>query len=130
MLAHFLRSDDPNDLLAAPRVGHAVNIRFDAAKGYEPQFAVVLAVIDPFDDLVRKNLRGGEKRDTVLREVLRRLVLVLLKLQFIDSSPTRFLIHDCVHNINEIPTAVTGLKTGLGGSLKPPRKWPRSVYVA
>ncbi len=49
MLVRFLRGDDPNDGLAAPRVRDAVYFGFDAAKGHESQFAVVLAIIDPLE---------------------------------------------------------------------------------
>jgi hypothetical protein len=90
MFARFLHADDPNDPIAAPCVGYAVNLSFDAAKGYESQFAVVLPIIDPLDDFVGENLGGGEKRDAVLGDVLRRLVLVPLELQFIHSRPLPF----------------------------------------
>jgi len=101
MPARLLRGDDPNDGHTAPRVSHPVNLCLNAAKRYEPDLAIACTVIDPFDDFIGKNRCGGEKRDTVLGDVLRRLVRVPLELQLVHSLPMPQLIHDCVHKAND-----------------------------
>ena len=74
-------------MTAAQCVSHAVDIRFDAAKSYEPKLAVVFPSIDFLHNLVGENRGRGEKRNAVLRNILGRLVLVPLELQFIHLRP-------------------------------------------
>jgi hypothetical protein len=96
MSARLLRADDPDHAFAPPRVDYPINRHVSAAKSDESDFAIVFPIVDPFDDLVGEYRRRCEERDAMLGEILRRLVLVPLELQFGHRAP---LIHNCVQNI-------------------------------
>jgi len=85
MAARFLRRDDANEPLAAPRLHDAIDLGFEAAEGYELQLAIVFRFIDPFDDLLCEYPGGRKRRDAVFRYVPRGLVLVPFELQFVQE---------------------------------------------
>jgi hypothetical protein len=81
MLSRLLRADDADEIVSAPRVDDAIHIKIDSAEADEPDFAVVLTIIDPLEHLVVKNRRGGQKRHAVLEEIGGRLRLVPFELK-------------------------------------------------
>jgi len=80
--ARFLGANDADEPVAAPGVHHAKNFRLRSSESNPANFAIVLSVVDPLQDLVGEDFCSRQEGHAVFGKVGSGLLFVPLELQF------------------------------------------------